>query len=435
MAKLKNENLYEDVRYELDDLTRAFLVGCYFASSEKEAALEHLQELNDLAKTYGFVVICQEAVFLRKRDARTFLGKGKVEELAQKAEELQADVIIFDDEMSPNQQRNLENAFKKAVLDRTELILEIFSKRAETKEARLQIELAKSRYQLPRLKRLWTHLSRQTSGGAGFTKGSGEKQIEIDRRLVKSRVSQLEKEIEAVKEQRQTKRKGRLRLNIPTFSIIGYTNAGKSTLLRELTQAEVLVEDKLFATLDTTTRKFMLPNHQKILLIDTVGFIRKIPHGLVAAFRSTLEEALYSDILLHVVDASHPACFEQAEATFEVLKELKADKRPMITLFNKIDQVSDRKILNRMRLKYSKTVFLSAQTHEGFEALMEMMMKELEALRTVYSLCIPQSQYALISEIQKAGQTHSLEYEENDVLLEIELPKAFEHKIQRYLKK
>ena len=222
----------------------------------------------------------------------------------------------------PYQQRNLEQAFKKPVMDRTELIIEVFAQRAQTIEARLQIELAKIRYQLPRLKRLWTHLSRQVAGGGGFTKGAGEKQIELDRRMLRQRVTRLQKEIEEVRAVRATQRASRIRTGIPTFAIVGYTNAGKSTLLKSLTQAEVLVEDKLFATLDTTTRKFKLPSNQEILLIDTVGFIQKIPHTLIAAFKSTLEEAIHTDVLLHLIDASSPQALEQAKATNEVLKEL-----------------------------------------------------------------------------------------------------------------
>lgn len=433
MAELKGEDLYEEVRYELKDLKTALLVGCYTNLKDKESCIEHLVELESLADTFGFKVLKKEPVFLRKIEASTFIGSGKVEELFAMAEELKADVIIFDDEMAPHQERNLEKSLKRPVLDRTELILEIFSQRAQSKEAKLQIELAKSRYQLPRLKRLWTHLSRQTSGGGGYLRGAGEKQIEIDRRLIKHRISQLQKEIEEVRSQRATQRQQRIRTGIPTFAIVGYTNAGKSTLLRELTQAEVFVEDKLFATLDTTTRKFRLPNQQEILLIDTVGFIRKIPHGLVAAFKSTLEEALYTDILLHVIDASHPAAEEQAQATFDVLKELGDHSRPMITLLNKIDCVEERRSLQRLRVKYPKTVPISATTHEGFDLLLETMQEELTKLRATYKLRIPQSHYALISEIMGAGRVISTDYEGNDVLLEVELPHFMDHKITPFI--
>ena len=433
MAELKDDKLYEEVRYELKDLNKCFLVGAYTNTKERELCLEHLKELERLANTYGFEVVGVEAVHLRKIDARTYLGKGKVEEIGETIHRCHADVAIFDNEMTPNQERNLEKAFKLPVLDRTELILEIFSQRAKTKEARLQIELAKSRYQLPRLKRLWTHLSRQSSGGGGFLKGAGEKQIEIDRRLVQTRIAKLQKELVEVQNQRRTQRQKRLRSNIPSFAIIGYTNAGKSTLLRELTQADVFVEDKLFATLDTTTRKFFLPNQMQILLIDTVGFIRKIPHGLVAAFKSTLEEALYTDILLHLIDASHKAAEEQAEATFEVLNELGGTERPIITVLNKIDQVDDRKQLMRFRVKYPKTVMISAQTHEGFDQLQELMVEELQKLRIRLKLIIPQSHYALISEVMRLGHVHHTDYQGNDVHLEAEVPTSLKPKLMPFI--
>jgi GTPase len=412
----------------------ALCVGIYRATSNKAECEENLEELERLCDTYGIQVAAKIACPIKKLDAGTFLGSGKIEELTQLANELGATVIVFDDEISPHQQLNLEKLFGKSVVDRTEIILEVFAQRAQTREARLQIELAQTRYQLPRLKRLWTHLSRQSGGGGGssgggYTKGEGEKQIEIDRRLLRRRLSQLEEELEAVVAQRATQRSGRLRSGIPTFAIIGYTNAGKSTLLRALTKADVLVEDKLFATLDTTTRKFILPNGQQILLVDTVGFIRKIPHQLVAAFRSTLEEAVHTDILLHLIDVSHPQAEAQAEATHTVLQELGARDFPMITVLNKVDAAVDPAILNKLRLKYPKTVQISALMSLGFDHLMEVMMQELSNLRKIVKLRIPQSHYALISELMREGRVILSEYEENDVLLEVEIPARLEHKV------
>jgi GTP-binding protein HflX len=342
-------------------------------------------------------------------------------------------LILFDDEITPHQQRNLEKFFQRPVIDRTELIIEVFAQRAQTREAKLQIELAKVRYQFPRLKRMWTHLSRQSSGGGAFVKGEGEKQIEIDRRLLRRRVDRLKKEIEDVAQQRITQRSLRQRRGVPTFAIVGYTNAGKSTLLKALTQADVLVEDKLFATLDTTTRKFELPNHQDILLIDTVGFIRKIPHTLVAAFKSTLEEAVHTDILLHLIDASHPMAESQAEDTMLVLKELGAAEHPMITVLNKVDQCENPAILAKLRLKYKKTVPISALHKTGFEELMDMMMKEISLLRKIIKARIPQSHYALVSELMREGKVVTCEYEENDILIEAEIPSHLEHKVQPFL--
>jgi len=421
----------------LYDLTpqekRALLVSTYL-QAKKGQSEEQLKELSNLCDTYGLETAVQLPVPLREIDASTFIGKGKVEELAELCQEQSIDIVIFDDEISPQQQRNLEKALKKPVIDRTELILGVFAQRAHTREARIQVEIAAKRYQLPRLTRLWSHLHRQRSGGSGksgggFVKGEGEKQIELDRRMLKFRITQLEKELKEVKKNRETQRRARKRSGIPTFAIIGYTNAGKSTLLRALTDADVLVEDKLFATLDTTTRKFSLPNRQEILLIDTVGFIRKLPHLLVAAFKSTLEEAAEADILLHLIDISNPQAAEQCQATFEVLKELGADKHPMINVLNKVDQCENRFAIEKFRITYPKTVEISALTKFGFERLMEVMTKEISLLRKTIRLKVPQQQYALVSEIMRVGKVISLEYEEDDVLLEVEIPRELERKV------
>ncbi|NRA90011.1 MAG: GTPase HflX [Simkaniaceae bacterium] len=430
---MKEDKLYEDIKYDISDLDTALIAGGYDRTADLPLCKEHLDELESLAHTYGFKVVGKEPCSIRKIDPAHFFGKGKIEELKAKAEELGADVVIFDDEMSPNQQRNLERIFKKPIIDRTELILEIFCQRAQTKEAMLQVELARSHYQLPRLKRLWTHLSRQSSGGGAFLKGEGERQIELDRRYVRKRITRLKKEIEEVQHQREVQRRARSRSGIPTFSIIGYTNVGKSTLLRALTDAEVLVEDKLFATLDTTTRKFSLPNHQEVLLIDTVGFIRKIPHTLVAAFKSTLEEAVFADILLHLIDVNHPLAEEHAESTYEVLKELSSEKKPIITVLNKVDVLENRSFIARYKLKYPRVVAISALSGDGFNELMKMMMDVLKDLRKVVSLRVPQREYALVSELMEEGKVIHQDYEGNDILLEIEIPSHLEHKVKNYI--
>lgn len=429
---MKEEKLYEDIKYDISDLKTALVAGGYSRSADLPLCRDYLDELASLADTYGFTVVAKEPCSMRTIDAALYFGKGKVEELSKIAEELSADVIIFDEEISPNQQRNLERIFKRPVIDRTELILEIFSKRAHTKEAMLQVELAKSQYQLPRLKRLWTHLSRQTAGGGGATKGAGERQIEIDRRLVRKRVAHLKQEIKEVSHQREIQRRARIRSGIPTFAIIGYTNVGKSTLLNALTDAEILMEDKLFATLDTTTRKFSLPNHQEILLIDTVGFIRKIPHTLVAAFKSTLEEAVHTDILLHLIDVNHPLAEEHAEATYEVLKELSPEKKPIITVLNKVDALENKGLIARFKLKYPKVVPISALNRKGFEELLQMMMEVIKGLRKVMKLRIPQKEYALVSKLMEEGKILNQDYEGNDILIEVEIPAHLEHQVEEY---
>ncbi len=422
-----------EIEHVFETLKTAACIGVALSKEDKPIAEEHLKELESLAQTLGLETKLNVVVSLKNYDAATYIGSGKVSELADQVHREGIDVIIFDDEISPNQQRNLEQVFKKPVIDRTELILEIFATRAQSKEAQLQIELAQIRYQLPRLKRMWTHLSRQRTGGAGYLKGEGEKQIEIDRRILKAKIAKLEKELKEVRATRETQRHQRLKTKIPAFAIVGYTNAGKSTLLNALTDAGVITEDKLFCTLDTTTRKFTLPNHQNILLVDTVGFIRKLPHTLVEAFKSTLEEVCYTDILLHIIDISHPAAKEHAEATMQVLKELKADKKPMINVLNKVDALSNPLLVTRYRMEFLKSIGISAKEKSGFEDLLEMMMREIKALRKVYRVKIPQSEYALIAQVMKEGQVLTSEYDENDVIMGVEIPKEFEHKLTPYL--
>lgn len=419
---------------------RALLVSVYKNTADRHICEEHLDELAFLAETYGIETAKKIPCFIRKYMAATFVTEGKLEELVQASKELEVDLVIFDDEITPAQQRNLEKVFSLPVMDRTELILEVFAQRAQTKEARLQIELARVKYQAPRLKRLWTHLSRQAGsagggggGGGGYLKGEGEKQIEIDRRILKKEIDLLKKELLEVKGYREVQRAARQRSTIPVFSIIGYTNAGKSTLLNALTDAGVFVENKLFATLDTTTRKFVLSTNQEVLLIDTVGFIRKLPHLVVAAFKSTLEEAVQADVLLHLVDASHPMAEEQAATSMEVLKELNADNKPIITVLNKVDLCEDMTRIHRLKFTYKKTVVISALKRTGFQELEEMMIHEINKQQKHVLVRIPQSQYAIVSEIMRSGNITSQEYIENDVQLEVDLPVALANKYLQYI--
>ena len=413
---------------------RAYLIGVFRNKDEEKQANEHVDELKQLVTTYQIPIVGAWCTSLRDVSSSTFLSSGKVEQLKQQAKEAHANLIIFDDEISPVQQRNLEQALQLPVMDRAEVILGVFAAHAKTHEAKMQIELAQLQYMAPRLKRLWTHLSRQTgggggAGGGGYLKGAGEKQIEIDRRLIKHRMEQLEKELKRVKETRHTQKRRRTRLNIPVFAIVGYTNAGKSSLMNRCTNADVLVENKLFATLDTTTRHLLLPNHQEVLLSDTVGFIRKLPHLLVASFKSTLEEAADADYLIHVVDTSHPQAIDQAKTTMEVLHELHADK-VCITLLNKIDQIEGpegvmvRTNLQKLRLLYSGAIPFSAKTGEGVSELYDAMVRVLKERVMRVELRIPQEQYQAVADALSSGTLFSKAYEENDVLLDIELPKA-----------
>lgn len=415
---------------------KALLVSVYTGGPQNKAMCnEHLDELALLTETYGAVVMQKIACQLRKYESSTYVTTGKLEEIAAEIALSHPTVVIFDDEITPSQQKVLQEKLKIKVMDRTGVILEVFGQRAQTREARLQVELAKVKYQAPRLKYLWTHLSRQQGSGGGgmYLKGEGEKQIELDRRMLKDRINLLQKEIEAVKVNRNQQRAARYKSGIPTFAIVGYTNAGKSTLLNALTDANVFVEDKLFATLDTTTRKFTLPNNQDVLLIDTVGFIRKLPHLLVAAFKSTLEESLDADILLHLIDVSNPSAEEQAATTYEVLKELGVKNKPIITVLNKIDLCPDKTIIAKFKIKYPRTIAISALRKVGFEDLVDIMVDELGKQRKTVELRIPQSEYAIVSEVMRLGNVLTREFDENDVLIKVDLPSHMAGKLHGYI--
>lgn len=416
---------------------KALLIGIYQESTGRKKCEEYLDELALLADTYGVDVLEKVPCHLRKCDPATLVGSGKLEEFIKFVQEKGADMVIFDDEMSPAQQRNLEEQLARPVLDRTELIIGVFDKHARSKEARLQVELASFRYKLPRLKRMWTHLERQagTTGGSKYLKGMGEKQIEVDRRLLEERIDHLQRELKKVDAHRDTQRHARAKSDIPLFAIVGYTNAGKSTLLNALTNAGVLVEDKLFATLDTTTRKFTLKNNQDILLIDTVGFIRKLPHQLVAAFKSTLQETVHADILLNVVDVSDPHAFDHTQTSLEVMAELGVSSKPVITVLNKIDKLENASVLQKFRIQYPKTSPISATTGQGLEELQQRMIEELKGWRRVLRLRIPQSDYAVVSEVIREGNLLHQDYDGNDVLLHVELPARYAGKLAKWVEK
>lgn len=434
-GKTKKEILSDD-----NEVKQALLIGVYTDARKKELCNEHLDELELLCETFGIEVLGKAPCLLRKFEPATLITTGKIEELLELAKQLGVNTVILDDEISPAQQRNLEKAFGLEVMDRTGVIIGVFAQRALTKEACLQIELAKTAYEAPRLKRLWTHLSRQAGtagggggGGGGYLKGEGEKQIEIDKRIIKKKITKLQEELEEVRGHRQTQRLARKRSGVPVFAIVGYTNAGKSTLLNALTDAGIFTEDKLFATLDTTTRKFSLENNQEVLLIDTVGFIRKLPHQLVEAFKGTLEEAVEADILIHMIDSSHPMAEEQAETTVEVLKELGAKDKPMITVLNKIDRLEDPSILTKFRIKYPKVIGISATQKKGFHELQQMMIEELKNQRRTMKLRIPQSEYHRVGEINRVGRILYQDYEENDIVMHVEVPAILAVKLEKFI--
>ena len=387
-----------------------FLVGVELKSPQSRELCESLEELAELAVTAGGEVVGDGIQKMVSPCAATYIGKGKAEEFAEHCREADVDTVIFDDELSPAQSRNLEKAFNCKILDRTSLILDIFAQRARTREGKLQIELAQLHHLLPRLTRFWGHLSRQ-KGGIGMRGGEGETQLETDRRRVQDRIARIARELEVVRRQRATQRNSRQRNHWALASIVGYTNAGKSTLLNKLTGAEVLVEDKLFATLDPTTRRLRLPTNQNVLLTDTVGFIRKLPHGLVEAFKATLEEVVQADLLLHVVDASHPEAEEQVKAVDAVLKEIGADGKPTVMVFNKIDQLTGRQdILTRSLERHPHGVAISAATGEGIQSLLAELGSQLRPIREFIELSVPHEQSVVIARLHEVGQVIERDY-------------------------
>lgn len=336
---------------------RAFLVAADLPNTLLPAA-ESLQELAELAKTAGAVVVGSTTQRLEHPNVATYIGSGKVDEVVEERKRLEANVVIFDDELSPSQQRNLEKALGVKVIDRTALILDIFATRAQTREGRLQVELAQMQYLLPRLAGQWSHLERME--GAIGTRGPGETQIETDRRLINARIAKLRRELREVSTQRELYRRRRARNNVPVVALVGYTNAGKSTLMRALSGADVLAEDKLFATLDPVTRRLGLPSGEVVLLTDTVGFIQKLPTQLVAAFRATLEELSEADLLLHVIDISHRNAFEHTETVDKTLAELGVAEKPVLLALNKVDALLDEDGAPVEDFDHAKAVILGA---------------------------------------------------------------------------
>ena len=388
---------------------RVFLVGVELKSRSDWDTRDSLEELSELAQTAGGVVAGSATQKLEAPLASTFIGSGKADELATKCKTEDVDTVIFDDELTGAQARNLEKIFECKILDRTSLILDIFAQRARTREGKLQVELAQLEHLLPRLTRYWGHLSRQ-KGGIGMRGGEGESQLESDRRKVQERIDRIRSELETVRRQRATQRLGRKRSQWPLASIVGYTNAGKSTLLNRLTGATVLAEDILFATLDPTTRRLRLPTNQNVLLSDTVGFIRKLPHDLVEAFKATLEEVVEADLLLHVVDISHPQADEQIEAVNGVLAEIGAAEKPTIMVFNKIDRFQMNGQFARHRERFPSAVAISAKTGEGIEELLGEIGAALRPIREFVELRIPHDRPEVMARLHAVAQVIERNY-------------------------
>lgn len=380
----------------LEKRERAIAVALILDAQERDTALEHLDELIQLADTAGADVVDQILQQRQRPETATWIGKGKAEHVAAVADELQADLILADDDLTPAQARNLEKIIKRPVVDRSALILDIFARRARTREARTQVELAQLKYLLPRLTRAWSHLERQR-GGIGV-RGPGETQLETDRRLVRTRIRQLEEELERIDRQRETRRKGRE--DLFKVALVGYTNVGKSTLLNRLTGADVLVEDRLFATLDATVRRLRLEDGTDVLLTDTVGFIRKLPHHLVASFRSTLREAAEADLLLHVVDLAHPQMEAQIRAVQEVLQELGAGETPVLYVFNKVDLVQDPLLMQQALARHEPAVLVSATQGLRLDSLLSRVEASRSAGERRLHLLLPWARHGLSARLR-----------------------------------
>ncbi|MEI9963251.1 MAG: GTPase HflX [Limisphaerales bacterium] len=412
---------------------RVFLVGVELKSRADVDTHESLAELGELATTAGGEVIEQGVQKMVSLNAATFIGKGKAGEWGDFCRRNEVDTVIFDDELSPAQSRNLEKIFNAKILDRTSLILDIFAQRARTREGKMQIELAQLQHLLPRLTKYWGHLSRQ-KGGIGM-RGDGETQLETDRRRVLDRIAKISRELQGVRQQRETQRAGRQRSNWPLASIVGYTNAGKSTLLNALTGSTVLAEDKLFATLDPTTRRLKLPTNQNVLLTDTVGFIKKLPHGLVEAFKATLEEVVQADLLLHVVDISHPQAEEQIEAVNAVLAEIGAGAKPTLMVFNKIDQMNGNGALHRLQEKYPNAVAISAKTGKGILPLLAEIGTQLRPTREFLELRVPHEQAAVIARLHAVGQVVERRYTGKQAKFKVRIPPHHHEEFARFISK
>ncbi len=391
----------------------ALLIGIMIKTESRQEAGAHVDELARLVRSLGIKTAVSLVINLREPHPRWLLGKGKVDEIARSLHADHIDLVVFDVDLSPAQQRNLEKEWNTAVIDRREVILDIFADRALTREAVLQVALARMQYSLPRLTRAWTHLSRQRGGSRG-NRGKGETQLETDRRLVLDKIAQLKRKLIKLKEQREVRRRKRMDKPIPSVSLVGYTNAGKSSLLNAICGSDVYVRNKLFATLDPTTRRMKMIGGREILLTDTVGFIRKLPHDLIDAFRSTLEEATLADVILHVVDAGSPELDQHIKVTESVLEELGAENTQHLLVFNKTDTLNPEDI-NRLKMCYRTGLMVSAHTGSGLQELLMKLSETLDRARPMVVLRIPQSRWDMRSKLHQDSTVLSEEYGENEI--------------------
>jgi GTP-binding protein HflX len=412
-------------------IERCILIGIVQQNQSRWEVLDHIDELKALAETSGAEIVDSFIQNRNRPDAAYFIGKGKLEELALFIEIQEIDLVIFDDELSPAQIKNIEDILKVKVIDRAALILDIFADHARSSEAKVQVELAQLNYLLPRLTRQWQHLSRQV-GGIG-TKGPGETQLETDRRLVRTRIANLKKQLEKINSQKHTQR--RQRETMFRAALIGYTNAGKSTIMNSLTKADVLIENKLFATLDTTVRRLSLNSKTDILLSDTVGFIRKLPHHLVASFRTTLSEALEADLLLHVIDITHPSFKDHIEIVNEILADLDLGKKNIVLIFNKIDAIKNKSLLDQLRFDYPHALFISGHRHIGISNIKKHLLEILEQQYETEELQLRHDSGVPIHLFHALGKILDERFDEEFLYLNMKYPLENKSKISALYKK
>ena len=410
------------------------LIGVTLPEDTTKNTRSLLDELRELVDTLGFGIRHERMVSIRKPQAKLLVGSGKAQELVDEAKAHDCDVIIFDNQLTPAQQRNWEELAEEKILviDRQEVILDIFGDRAQTKEAVLQVELARLEHNLPRLKSAWTHLSRQRGGGS-MQRDAGETQLELDQRMVRTQITRVKRELESVIQHRETQRKKRMTVPVPTCAIVGYTNAGKSSLLNKLTNSNILAEDKLFATLDPTSRRCPLPSGQPLVVTDTVGFVRNLPHRLVDAFKATLEEAIVSNFLIHVLDVNSPEVDSHAETTLSVLKELGAKDKKVITVFNKLDALWDEATRYDLAMRYPDALFISAHTGEGLDTLQDKMEAIIESDFTQVRLLIPHNRYDLVARLHREGGVRKEEARDTGTYLVGSVPERMMSVLQPYI--
>ncbi|MPM62922.1 GTPase HflX [bioreactor metagenome] len=402
---------------------KTIIIAAAIKGTNRDTVNDNLQELKLLCETAGCDVVLKMTQELPKINKATCIGSGKIEELKNIIIEKDIKIIVFDDELSPMQNRNLTKELKIRVMDRSEIIIDIFAKHAKSQEAKTQVEVAHLQYMLPRLTRLWTHLSKQYGGVGTYAKGPGETQIETDRRLVRNRIQFLKEKLKEIEVQKHTQRKGRDELT--RFALVGYTNAGKSTLMKALTQSDVYIEDQLFATLDTTVRVFELPSREKALLSDTVGFIHKLPTHLIASFRSTLAEVQECEFIVHVIDTSHPNFMNHIQVVDNTLAHLGITKQPIIHVFNKLDLLEEYYILERLEKEFANSIFISAKNNLNIDKLLDKFTELNSNLSKIIELFIPYSKMNLINKVYNYSEV--IERQDTDSGIALKLKVKTEH--------